>query len=248
MKKYFLVMVLFSLFSCDVDSVSDCIRNKGSVEVRHLDIHNLESITIRENIRLEIEYSEEDELLAEGGENHLDLLEVTQNGTEYEFKAPDLCKTGFSEAPITLKLKSSKLNYIRNSSQFEVLSNNILKYEKLTLISEDFFDSEALTVGNFKIEVDNSQINITGSGISDFILSGKTELLNFGTYSGSGTVLARGLEANVVTFVHRSFRDAVVTPLQRLKGEIRSSGNVVSTKKPPQVEVNELYTGSLIFE
>jgi hypothetical protein len=33
-----------------------------------------------------------------------------------------------------------------------------------------------------------------------------------------------------------------------LEGEIRSSGNLISTKKPPQVDVEAFYTGELIFE
>jgi hypothetical protein len=124
----------------------------------------------------------------------------------------------------------------------------MLEFEKLSLVSEDFNDTEALSLGNFKIEVDNSLVNITGSGISDFELSGKTERLNFGTFSGSGTVSARQLEAEVVTFFHRSFKNAVVTPIQRLEGEIRSFGHIISTKKPPQIDVKAFYTGQLIFE
>lgn len=234
--------------SCDIDSAKDCLRGGGKTETRDLNITDLEGITIRENIRLEITYSEENRLEAVGDENHLEQLEIIQDKNEYEFKVKSLCTTGFSEAPIVLKLKSSKLNYVRNSSQFEVISTNILEYEKLALVSEDFNDTEALSLGNFKIEVDNNQLTVSGSGISDFELSGKTQRFNFGTFSGSGTVFARDLEANVVSFFHRSFRDAVVTPLEGLKGEIRSTGNVISTKKPPLVEVEEFYKGQLIFE
>ena len=248
--KKIIVLILFILthLSCDTEAALDCLQSGGQTVVRDLNISNLERITIRENIRLEISYSEVDEVQVLGGEQHLDQLEVVQNGTEFEFKANGLCKTGFSEAPIVLKLKSSKLKYVRNSSQFEVVSTNVLEFSELSLISEDFNDPDALNLGNFKIEIDNERLNVVGNGISDFNLRGKTNRLNFNTASGSGTVLARGLEAKTITFFHRSFRDAVVNPSQRLEGELRSSGNLISIKKPPQVEVEKFYTGQLIFE
>ncbi|WP_019037531.1 GIN domain-containing protein [Psychroflexus tropicus] len=248
--KKIIVLILFVLtqLSCDTEATLDCLQSSDQTELRDLNISNLEQITIRENIRLEITFSEVDEVKVEGGDKHLDKLEVIQNDSAYEFKTNGLCKTGFSEAPIVIRLKSSKLNRVRNSSQFEVISTNVLEFPELSLISEDSNQSEALNLGNFTIEVDNERLNVVGNGISDFRISGKTQLFNFGTFSGSGTVLARELEVETITFFHRSFRDAVVNPSQRLEGELRSSGNLISIKKPPQVEVEEFYTGKLIFE
>ncbi|MFD0932029.1 GIN domain-containing protein [Psychroflexus salinarum] len=249
MKKivYILASALI-LAACDIDSTKDCLGGGGKTETRDLSISDLRRITIRENITLEITYSDEERLEAVGGADHLNQLEIIQDGNEYEFKASSLCTTGFSEAPIVLKLKSSKLTYVRNSSQFEVVSTNTLEYEELSLISEDFNDSDALNLGNFKIEVNNKRLSLVGNGISDFEISGKTQQFRFNTASGSGTILARHLVAQEITFFHRSFRDAIVTPVQSLKGEIRSSGNMISTKKPPLVEVKEFYIGKLIFE
>jgi len=247
-KYIFLFISILILSSCDLEATKDCLKGAGNTEARNLNISDLERIIIRENIRLEITDSDIDELTAECGKNHLDQLEIIQNENEFEFKVNELCTTGFSEAPIVLKLKSSRLNYVRNSSQFEVVSTNVLKFENLSLISEDFNDSDALNLGNFKVKVDNERVNIVGNGISDFEISGITQLFNFMTASGSGTILARDLEAEAITFSHRSFRDAIVNPGKSLKGEIRSSGNLISTKKPPLVEVEEFYTGKLIYE
>lgn len=247
-KKLAFLFSILILISCDLESTKDCLSGSGEILTRDLNISDLQRIIIRENIRLEITYSNEESLEAVGGENHLDQLEIIQNGNEYEFKVSSLCTTGFSEAPIVLKLKSSKLNYVRNSSQFEVVSTNTLEYEELSFISEDFNDPDGLNLGNFKIKVNNKRLSLVGNGISDFEISGKTQEFYFNTASGSGTVLARNLEAQKITFFHRSFRDATVMPVQSLKGEIRSTGNVIGTKKPPQVEVQQFYKGQLIFE
>lgn len=249
MKKITIILLLvLALMACDADSTQDCLRGSGAAETRDLNISDLESITIRENIRLEITYSSEESLVAEGGKNHLDRLKIIQNGSEYEFKVNGLCTTGFSKAPIVLKLKNSKLTYVRNSSQFKVLSTNTLEFEKLTLISEDFNEPDALNLGDFNIKVNNRRVNLVGNGISDFEISGRTQQFYFNTASGSGTVMARHLEAQEITFFHRSFRNAIVNSSQSLKGEIRSTGNLISAKKPPKVEVEEFYTGKLIYE
>lgn len=249
MKPYLLLFFTIWIFcSCDIEATKDCWQSRGETETRSYDVSDLERITIRENIRLEITYGNEDRLEAKGGKTHLDQLNMKQDGESYEFSAEDLCKSGFPEAPIALKLYTSKLKHIRNSSQFNVTSTNTLRLKTLTLIAEEFNDSEALNLGSFQLNVDSEHINITGTGISNFEVSGETEVFNFGTYSGSGSILSRHLTAKVVTFHHRSFSDAIVNPSEVLRGKILSTGNLISIKKPPVIEVEELYTGRLIFE
>ena len=249
MKSYlFIIISICICSSCDLEATKDCWQSKGDIITRSYNISGLKRITIRENIRLEITYSENEKLEAVGGKSHLDHLTILENDNGFEFAAEKLCKTGFSTAPITLKLYTSDLNYIRNSSQFDVISTNRLEFSNLTLIAEEFNDPEALNLGSFKLSVQSERIRITGTGFSNFEIDGETKTFNFGTYSGSGSILARNLVAKDVVFHHRSFSDAVVNPIESLKGEIRSTGNLISIKKPPVVEVKEFYTGRLIFE
>lgn len=249
MKPYlFLFLTMWVFSSCDLEATKNCFQSKGDTIKRSYDVMDMQKITIRENIRLEITYGKENRLEAEGRKSHLDQLTIVQDGEDYEFSADGLCKTGFTEAPIVLKLVTSKLNYIRNSSQFNVVSTSTLNLKSLTLIAEDFNDTEALNLGGFQLSVESERINITGTGLSNFEVSGITEVFNFGTYSGSGSILARHLDAKVVTFHHRSFSDAVVNPSESLTGKILSTGNLICIKKPPLVEVEEFYTGKLIFE
>jgi hypothetical protein len=39
-----------------------------------------------------------------------------------------------------------------------------------------------------------------------------------------------------------------VNPQRSIRGEIRSGGDVIAVFRPPVVEVEEFYTGRLIFE
>ena len=42
--------------------------------------------------------------------------------------------------------------------------------------------------------------------------------------------------------------DMIVNPQQSISGELRSTGNVIAKNRPPIVEVEEFYTGRLIFD
>jgi len=53
--------------------------------------------------------------------------------------------------------------------------------------------------------------------------------------------------AQHVTIFQRSSHDITVNPQQSLKVDIRSVGNVISMNTPPVVEVEEYYTGRLLF-
>jgi hypothetical protein len=54
--------------------------------------------------------------------------------------------------------------------------------------------------------------------------------------------------AQNIDIFQRSSNDMIVNPQQTLTGEIRSTGDVILVNTPPIIEVEEFYTGQLIFE
>jgi len=46
---------------------------------------------------------------------------------------------------------------------------------------------------------------------------------------------------------HRGSNDMIVNPQISLTGELRGTGNLISLNTPPIVEIDQLYTGQLIF-
>ena len=58
----------------------------------------------------------------------------------------------------------------------------------------------------------------------------------------------RDLIAQTVDIQHRGTNKIIVNPQQLLKGEIRSTGDVISVNRPPVVDVETFYSGRLIFE
>jgi hypothetical protein len=79
-------------------------------------------------------------------------------------------------------------------------------------------------------------------------ISGFVNNLFIGFYSGDTRFEGANLIAQNIDIFQRSSNDMIVNPQQSLTGEIRGTGDVISLNRPPIVEVEEFYTGKLIFE
>ncbi|NND51504.1 MAG: DUF2807 domain-containing protein, partial [Flavobacteriaceae bacterium] len=85
------------------------------------------------------------------------------------------------------------------------------------------------------------------NNISTFYISGQTENLNVGFFAGAGRFEGSDLIAQNVQVFHRGSNDIIVNPQQSLVGELRSTGNLIALNEPPIVNVQQFYTGQLIF-
>ena len=116
-------------------------------------------------------------------------------------------------------------------------------------MSEDFSDQDALnTSGNFDIEVNSQNIDIIINNWSSVFISGSVESLFVGYFSGDARFEGRELIAQDVEIYQRSSNDMIINPQQSIVGEIRSTGDVILVNTPPVVEVQQFYTGQLIYE
>jgi len=96
--------------------------------------------------------------------------------------------------------------------------------------------------------VNSDEISLTFNNLSNVFISGSVNNLIIGFYSGDSRFEGRNLVAQHINISHRSSNDIIVNPQQSLKGIIRGTGDVISVNRPPIVEVEQLYTGKLIFE
>jgi hypothetical protein len=116
------------------------------------------------------------------------------------------------------------------------------------LVSEDFNDTGVShNDGDFDLEVNCNEIGIVFNNLSNVFISGSVNDLTIGFYSGDSRFEGANLIAQHINIFQRSSNDMIVNPQQSLKGEIRGTGDVISLNHPPIVEVEEYYTGKLIF-
>jgi len=70
-------------------------------------------------------------------------------------------------------------------------------------------------------------------------------LLNF--YFGNGRFYGEELLAENIKIFQRGSNDMIVHPIQKIAGTIFSTGNVILKKVPLIVDVEEVFTGRIIY-
>jgi hypothetical protein len=90
-------------------------------------------------------------------------------------------------------------------------------------------------------------VNVVVNGITYFKLEGNTDNFDVKIAAGDSRIEAENLVAEIVSIDHRGTNDIFINPQQSLTGVIRSTGDVISSNQPAEVDVQELFNGRLIF-
>ena len=108
-------------------------------------------------------------------------------------------------------------------------------------------DGDGAGTGDFYVTVDNGQLVVESNNVANFYLNGHTEemLLNF--YFGNGRFYGEDLVAENIKLYQRGSNDMIVFPVQKIEGTIFATGNVILRNVPPIVDVEEVYTGRVIY-
>lgn len=242
--KYILISVF--IFSCDSDNGTDCFKKAGSIITKEYLLDDFTKLIFHENIELEIRQGFENKIQISYGKNLIESIGTTIIDDQLIIQNDVGCNLTRNYKPAKITLTAMNISEIRNASQFKVYSEEVLLFNSLTLISEDFI-VESTNVGDFDLTIDNENLSVISNNVSNFKLLGSTQNLFVGFYSGQGKFEGENLSAQSVRVFHRGTNKITVNPIEQITGEIRSSGNVIAITKPPLVDVEEFYTGRLIF-
>lgn len=248
MKKLLFIFVLGCLFSCDSEDANDCFQKSGEIIIQEIDVADFEQIFVNRNIELILKEAPETKVLVETGKNLLNDVEVVVVNNQLRVVDNNSCNYVRDYVPTKIYVSAPNITQIRSSTQYDILSDGVLSYNNLSLLSEDFVAEGDFTMGDFRLEVQVNNLSITSNNLSSFYISGETINLTVGFYSGTGRFEGANLIAQNVTISHRGSNDMIVNPQQVLKGVLRGVGNLISKNNPPIVEIEQLYKGQLIFE
>ncbi|MBJ2173750.1 DUF2807 domain-containing protein [Aureibaculum sp. A20] len=246
MKKQILSIVIFLLTTGCSDNTSDCLSSSGTEVTKLVNLSSFSKIIVHEGIRLEIKQGLENTLQIKYGKNLIDNISTTINDGVLSIEN-STCNLFRDTSPAQLTLTAIDINEIRNASQFTISSTETLKFNSLTLFSEDYY-LPTENVGDFDLIIDNNNLNIISNNVSNFTVKGKTNNLFVGFYAGEGTFNGDSLIAQNVDVFHRGINSMIVNPIQKLSGEIRGVGNLISVNRPPLVDIEAYYTGKLVFK
>lgn len=249
MNKIVYLLIAFIFLACDSESGSDCIKKEGAIVQREIDLDLFNKIIVFQRVQLFIEKGDIQKVVVESGENLINDVEVKVDGNVLSLIDNNTCNFIRDYDITKIYVTSPNITEIRNSSGLEVTSIGVLTYPELFLLSENYENEDLYyNDGNFRLNLDVDEIRITSNGYSSFRLSGNANKASFNTYSGNTHVLAEDLTVNEVSFFHRSTGRMVVRPIESIRGKIMGIGNVIAKNRPPIIDVEELYTGELIFE
>lgn len=246
MKKIFYISFLL-LFACNSEDANDCFQRAGETVQQEIEVFSFTKILVNRNIKLYLTQGTETHVIVETGNNLINDIEVEVIDNQLILTDNNTCNYVRDYNPTKVFVTAPNIEEIRSSTQFEIESLSVLTYNNIVLISEDFNATGTFTVGDFNMEFNNQRIRVVSNNISSFYLRGQTENLFVGFYSGAGRFEGENLVAQNVDVYHRGSNDMIVNPQQELTGELRGTGDLISINQPLIVEVEQFYTGELLF-
>ena len=244
MKNIFLFILLIGLYSCDVN---DCFESTGKIIQKEIELDLFEKIEVGNEVTLTIKQGTTQKVVIETGENLIDNVTIEVIDGELFIKDESSCNLSRDYAVTKVFITSPNIKIIRSNTARLIKSDGVLNYNNLILISEDF-NKDALNIGDFNISINSQTLSITSNGSSLFTIKGNVQNLQVGFHSGSTRFIGKELIANNVNIIQKSSNDILINPQNQIKGNIYSIGDVISYNHPPTVEVEEHYSGKLIFE
>ena len=156
------------------------------------------------------------------------------------------CLLRSDRAPLGVKVFVRQVRSIRNASAYTVATEDTLHFDRLTLLSENYRSRYANT-GNFSMLLRGDSLSVIANGWSVFRLEGKCKRLFAGFYGEAPRLEAASLQAREIDVFQRSANDMLLYPVDRVSGDIFSTGDVILYHRPPSVNIREHYRGRVRY-
>lgn len=180
MKKLAHILLSTFIFACSSEDANDCFKTSGNIIQQEVTVPNFSKILVNRDIELIIKEGVEIKVVIETGENMLNDVTAKVVGDELQLTDNNICNYvrdyGITKVFVTV----SNITEIRNSSQYTVSSDGLLNYNDIKLISEDFLESEAFAVGDFRLQINSNNLSTTSNNITSFYISGQVNNLYVG--------------------------------------------------------------------
>ncbi len=248
MKKLLYILLVLTITSgCDSEDAPGCFKTAGTIIQQEIILPSFDKILIYEGVELLIKEGVTQQVVLESGTNLIGNVTVEVVNNQLIAKDNNGCNLVRDYGLTKIIVTSPNIVEIRNSSEQAVRSRGTLTYPTLQLLSEDY-QSNFLNIGDFYINIENTNLNITANGISNFYINGQTTNLNVGFFGGDSRFEGKNLIATNINITHKSTNDMLVNPQEKIEGDIFSLGDVRAFNQPAIVDVTEHYRGRLIFE
>ncbi len=245
----YILFILFILVSCDKEDAPDCIQTAGKMISKEVELAAFEEVIVYGRIKLYIEQGEEQKVVIRSGENLISEVTAEVENGRLSLRNGNECNF-FREYDLTsVHVTVPNLTWLQNAGNNTIESVGELHFPEIWLRSfNQEKDPEVYTNGDFDLSLISDYVRITSDNYSNFFLSGDTRYFDVYIADGDSRVEAANFTADIVEIQHRGTNKLIVHPLQTIKGEIRSTGDVISVHRPENVSIETFYSGKLIFQ
>jgi len=244
-----LILILTVFIACDSEEGLNCTQAAGDQVAIEFDVDFFDKVTLLERTGLVVKQGDVQKVVLRTGENLVNDLEITVDDDRLMILNENGCNVVRDYGLTVVEITVPDLKEIRSSTGLEVLSDGILSFDDLTLVSndgpeEDFYHS----TGNFRLQLDVEELTINTNKLSNFYLSGEVENAFFNWDQGDGRLLADNLIIQNATIFHRGTNEWRMDVKQNISGTISGYGDVILKSQPASINVEETWRGSLIVE
>ena len=248
-KLVFLILSTFLLSSCDAEDAPGCFKKAGEIIQDEVAVDVFNEIIVYERVKLFIKQGPVQKVVIETGENLRKDVSVEVIDNRLSIRNENSCNLVRDYELTKVYVTIPDLTWLQNSSGSAIESIGTLKLNNLWLRSVNQENDLTIhTDGDFILDLDVENLRITNDNVSNYFLKGKVENFNVFFAAGDSRLDAPELLVQHYEIFHRGTNKMILFPVQSLKGELRSSGNVIAKNRPPIVSIEEFYTGRLIFE
>ncbi len=240
---------MFLVIACDTENALDCFQRTGDIIRQEVEVSDFTRILVNPGVELILKEGEITSVIIETGDNLLDEVSAVVEGDRLILSNTNDCNFVRDFNQTKIFVTAPNITEIRSETQFDISSDGVLRFPSLRLLSEDFNeDNGGNTTGTFTMEIDTEILSVVGNNIASFFVKGNVANLYVGFFSGTGRFEGADLIAQNIEIFHRGTNKIIVNPRQSIKGEILSTGDVISINRPSTIEVEEFFTGRLIFQ
>lgn len=252
MKNIFYLLLILLTVSCGISE--DCFKGNGNPVTMAFPYDDFTKVKVYSGVALVVKEGPEYEVKIETRDNIKDNIEVNLEGDMLIVKDNSTCNIARDYGATTLFVtvpNGSNTALIQeleiHSKTEQFLKSESILHSPIVRLFSIGDDGDGAGTGDFYIQLDNGQFVVESNTVSNFYINGHCEemLLNF--YFGDGRFIGENLEAETIKVYHRGSNDMIVKPMQRIEGQIVATGNVILKNNPPEVEVDVLYSGRVIY-
>lgn len=241
------IIALFSILIFSGCSISaDCVESAGTVEVRQIVATPFQKIMVFPGISLVVKQGSDYQVSIRAGSNFIGDIEAKIENNMLTLRDNSGCNWVRDYGNTVVYVTAPDLVEIYSNTDRAITSDGTLTYPILRLYAMDSFGG--VGTGDFHLEVNNEQLVVESNNIAAFYITGQSGQLLLHFYDDLGRFEGADFPVNDIEIFQRSSNDMIVHPLESLSGDIYSTGNVISKTHPPTVNVNQHYTGHLIYD